>query len=96
MSSSEDTPGLGLLGHQSLARPLTPAEQQLAQALEQVYASGRHEFALVVQALEQMQVARPSGAGGPWTLEVLEAELQQINSSLDAAYAGRSARPLRA
>jgi len=92
MTDHPTTATLGLLGNQSLSRSLTPAEQHLAAALEQVFASGCHDFAVVAQNLQDMHVARPSGESAPWTPEVLEAELRRINDSLDAAYANRHAR----
>jgi hypothetical protein len=75
------------LKHQSLGRPLTAEESALANALEKIFLTGQHDFAEVARALEQDGVKRPSGEKGPWTVAVLEAELAQINASLDAAYA---------
>jgi hypothetical protein len=75
------------LAHQSLGRPLTPAEQALAAALERIFATGTHEFDAVARALEADGVARPSGEAGAWTAAVLERELAGINAGLDAAYA---------
>ena len=74
------------LQHQSLGRPLTDSERALASAIEAVFSTGQHDFKDVVRALEQEGVRRPSGAPGPWTLTVLEQELEAINHSLDAAY----------
>jgi hypothetical protein len=71
---------------QSLARDLTPVELALAQALENIFATGQHSLAEVAAELQQRGVAHPSGAHTPWTLPVLEEELRRINSSLDAAY----------
>jgi len=84
-------PDLGTLGHQSLVRPLTEAEQRLAAALERVFASGQHDFQAVAQTLQGMGVPRPSGTAAPWTAEALEAELRLINQSLDEAYLARNA-----
>jgi hypothetical protein len=75
------------LKHQSLGRPLTPEERALADALEAVFRTGEQDFENVARALERDHIKRPSGASGPWTAAVLEAELATINSSLDAAYA---------
>jgi hypothetical protein len=71
---------------QSLARPLTPAEQALAEALEGIFSAGQHDFEMVVVQLNSHGVARPSGQGGDWTVAVLEDELKTINAALDAAY----------
>ena len=75
------------LAHQSLGRPLSVTEAELAHRLEQVFATGEHDFEAVAAALEAEGVARPSGASGPWTAVVLQEELAAINASLDAAYA---------
>jgi len=74
------------LGHQALARRLTEAEQNLARALEAIFASGQHDLAAVVQRLNEDGVQRPSGERAPWSLEALQRELAAINSSLDEAY----------
>jgi hypothetical protein len=72
---------------QALARPLTAAEEALADALLSIFASGEHDFAGVAERLNTSGVARPSRADGAWSLSVLEAELSAINRSLDDAYA---------
>ena len=74
------------LMHQSLGRPLSAEERALADALEAVFRSGKHDFEEVARALEQGGVKRPSGAKEPWTAAALEQELATINASLDAAY----------
>jgi hypothetical protein len=75
------------LAHQSLGRPLSQAEMDLAVAMERIYATGEHDFEKVAAALQQEKVARPSGAAGPWSAAVLHDELKRINASLDEAYA---------
>lgn len=90
MSNPDNTTTLGVLGRQSLRRPLTSAETALARALEEVFATGQHEFPAVVEYLSQRHIVRPSGIPGPWTLEVLQVELQRINASLDDAYCKRN------
>ena len=82
----DDSADLGRLGRQSLRRPLSAAEAKLAEALEQIFASGRHEFAAVAAGLHELRVPRPSGATEPWSVEALESELRLINASLDEAY----------
>jgi hypothetical protein len=74
------------LAHQSRARDLTGAEQALARALEEVFATGAHAFADVAQALQAKNVKRPSGTSEPWTEAALLSELSAINRSLDEAY----------
>lgn len=78
---------LARLARQSLRRPLTAQETALSEALLGIFAAGEHDFVRVAAALEERRVARPSGKKGAWTPETLEAELAQINASLDAAYA---------
>jgi hypothetical protein len=75
------------LARQSLARPLTAAEQAFATALEAVFAAGTHDFPAVATALQAQGIARPSGTAAPWTATLLASELAAINASLDAAYA---------
>lgn len=74
---------------QSLARELTPLESALAEALEKIFATGKHAIADIVAELQKHAVLRPSGATGEWSALGLEAELHRINESLDAAYLGR-------
>lgn len=75
------------LARQSLGRPLSQAEGALAEALEAIFRTGQHDFAKVAEELQSRAVIRPSGEAGPWTVDTLEAELRDINASLDAAYA---------
>jgi hypothetical protein len=82
----DDSADLGTLGRQSLRRPLSDAEAKLAEALEQIFASGRQDFADVAAGLRELGVPRPSGATDPWSVEALESELRLINASLDDAY----------
>ena len=82
---------LGRLGCQSLRRPLSAAEAKLAQVLEEIFASGRHDFADVAASLAELRVPRPSGSTEPWSVEVLESELRLINASIDDAYTHRRA-----
>jgi hypothetical protein len=74
------------LAHQSRARELTAAEQALARALEDVFATGTHAFADVAQALQSKNIERPSGTSEPWSEAALHSELSVINRSLDEAY----------
>ena len=79
------------LDRQALKRPLTDVENRLAAYLEQVFKGGVHDFNQVVALLQQSAVQIPSGAPGPWSLELLERELRAINASLDKAYASGGA-----
>ena len=61
-------------------------EIQLAKGLEQIFKSGIKDFAQVAVLLQQNGVQPPSGAAGPWSSQLLQAELARINQSLDEAY----------
>lgn len=74
------------LRNQSLGRPLTEVERDLASVLESIYAKGTHAFSEVVDALNTLGTRRPSGEPGPWTLTNFEDELKAVNASHDAAY----------
>ena len=87
MTTSEEV--YARLARQSLGRPLDPAEDALAEALESIFRTGCHDFEMVAAELNVSGVARPSGEGGGWTPEVLQAELAKINASLDQAYLRR-------
>ena len=89
----DDSADLGKLGHQSLRRPLSAAEAKLAQVLEEIFASGSHEFADVAASLGELKIPRPSGSTDPWNVEALESELRLINASLDDAYTPKRPDP---
>ena len=61
-------------------------EIQLAKGLEQIFKSVIKDFAQVAVLLQQNGVQPPSGAAGPWSSQLLQAELARINQSLDEAY----------
>lgn len=88
---SRPDPNAGL-GRQALKRALTDNETRLATGLEQIFRSGVTDLDRVASLLQQNGIQLPSGASGPWTVTLLEAELRTINQSLDRAYAtgGRS------
>ncbi len=75
------------LGRQALKRALTQEETRLAAGLEQIFRSGVVDLDRVAGLLQQNGIQPPSGAAGPWTVAMLEAELRTINESLDRAYA---------
>lgn len=76
----------GTLDVQSRGRELTDAEQAMASALEEIFASGCHDMADVASRLTAMNIAMPSGAASEWSVETLAAELATINAQLDAAF----------
>jgi hypothetical protein len=83
---SQPDPNAGL-ARQALKRPLSEAEARLAAGLEQIFRSGVTDLERVVAQLQQNGIQLPSGTNGPWTVALLEQELQTINASLDLAYA---------
>ena len=87
MGSISTDPNAGL-GRQALRRPLSAAEQRLGEVLEQIFRSGVTDFTQVALLLQQNGAQPPSGAPGPWTVELLHAELAAVNASLDRAYQG--------
>lgn len=87
MNTSPRLESTSPLARQALGRPLTPAETELATALETIFGAGTHDLIVVARQLEERQVRRPSGLNGPWSLAVLQEELSVINRSLDDAYA---------
>ncbi|MBV1706920.1 MAG: hypothetical protein KGQ37_06900 [Hyphomicrobiales bacterium] len=72
--------------HQSRARPLTDAEQALADALEAIFATRVTDFTEVVAQLNARGVAIPSRPGGTWTLAGFTAEIAAINAALDGKH----------
>lgn len=79
------------LATQAVRRPFTEQEQTLATALEQIFATGEHDFQAVARRLNERNVARLSSNTADWTAELLASELEAINDSLDAAYAAAPA-----
>ena len=72
--------------HQSLGRPLTAAEEALADALMQLYADGIEEPAAIADGLNRLAIPLLSSDKGSWTAELLHSELQALNAELDKAY----------
>ncbi|GIX13358.1 MAG: hypothetical protein KatS3mg118_1317 [Paracoccaceae bacterium] len=69
---------------QTLGRPLDPAEEALADALMEIYATGTHDFARVAAALAEAGVRAPRSGRTDWTEALLAEELAAINADLDA------------
>ncbi len=74
------------LAHQSLGRPLTKPEDQLAEALMAAYADGAADQAALAETLAAKGVVRPSTGQPDWTPETLGAELKALDADHDAAY----------
>ncbi|MCY6379769.1 recombinase-like helix-turn-helix domain-containing protein [Hoeflea prorocentri] len=86
MAAARAEPGRAELAHQSLGRPLSEAEQVLADALMDIYAQGETDQATVAAALTQRGVVAPNSGFRSWTAENLETELQTLNNDLDESY----------
>ncbi|WP_420396666.1 recombinase-like helix-turn-helix domain-containing protein [Nioella sp.] len=74
------------LANQGRGRPLSQAEDDLAEALMAIYGEGITGQAALAEALTVRAVIRPSSGKPDWTPDTLAAELQAINADLDAAY----------
>lgn len=74
------------LPYQSLGRKLSPAEEALADALMEIYASGASGPDAVAAALAQKAVASPISGRTDWTADSLASELAALNADLDQAY----------
>ncbi len=74
------------LAHQGRGRPLSKAEEALAEALMAIYGEGIKEQAALAVALASRSVIRPSSGKPDWTADTLAAELRAINADLDSAY----------
>jgi hypothetical protein len=72
--------------HQSLGRPLSVAEEALADALMQLYADGVETPEAIAEGLNRLAIAPLSSGTGSWTAELLHDELETLNADLDAAY----------
>ena len=74
------------LAHQSLGRPLSDAEDRLADALMAIYAEGILGEEALANALVERDVPRPSSGKADWTAKALATELKALNAELDVAY----------
>ena len=74
------------LPYQSRGRPLTPAEEALADALMEVYSGGAVGPDAVAAALAQKGIASPMSGSTDWTGERVASELAALNADLDQAY----------
>lgn len=74
------------LANQSRGRALSPAEDQLADALMAAYAAGALGEEAVAAALMAKGITRPSSNKVDWTADNIAAELRDLNADLDNAY----------
>lgn len=74
------------LAHQGRGRPLTKAEDDLADAMMEIYSERITGQDALAQALVKRGVIRPSSGKPDWTGETLAAELLALNADFDAAY----------
>ncbi len=87
LAEAQAATGRPELAHQSLGRPLTEAERDLAAAMMDIYGAGASDLAAVAQELTARALPAPSDGSTTWDAAKLEAELRAANASLDAAYA---------
>lgn len=62
--------------HQARTTEPTPYELKLAGAIEEVFGSGRHDLAGLVDGLNELGVPAPGGAA--WTAESYTAEIRRL------------------
>jgi hypothetical protein len=62
--------------HQAREHPLTPYEDSLADALENILGENRHALAEIVAALNERNLAPPGG--GTWTEASFTEEMQRL------------------
>jgi hypothetical protein len=74
------------LAHQCRGRELDEKENELADALMAIYATGEHDFAGVARQLADKGVVAPRSGRTDWTEALLAEELEATNCELDAAY----------
>ena len=67
-----------LVKHQTRTSDPTSYELKLAGAIEEVFGSGRHDLAGVVDGLNDMGVSGPGGER--WTEESFTAEMQRLGA----------------
>ena len=71
---------------QSRGRNLSERENAFAEALENIFATGVSDMAVVAEELTAARVEIPSAGKRIWTISIVQDELEAINVSLDAAY----------
>ena len=71
---------------QSRGRKLNANEQEFADALETVFATGVHDMDEVALKLIETGVISPMDGGSDWTATTLHKVLETINASLDEAH----------
>jgi hypothetical protein len=62
--------------HQARTTEPTPYELKLAGAIEEVFGSGRHDLAGLVDGLNELGVPAPGGAA--WTADSYTAEISRL------------------
>jgi len=73
----EDPGHVENLRWQTRPAPLTPEENALADALQTIFADGVYELDGIVERLDRMKIAPPSGASA-WTEQTFRAELRRL------------------
>ena len=67
-----------LSAHQTITEPPTPWQQELADALEAIFANGHHQLDEVVAGLNQSGVRPPSG--GDWSADNFTALMGELGT----------------
>ena len=86
MAAARTELGRPELARQSMGRELSEAEEVLADALMDIYASGVTGADAVARALAEKGVASPISGNTSWTAESVAADLAALNADLDEAY----------
>jgi hypothetical protein len=74
------------LANQSRGRPLSKAEQHLANAMMTIFADGTTGEAALALALTARGIVRPSSEKVDWTADNIASEFQALGANLDEAY----------
>lgn len=69
--------------HQARTVEPTPYEKKLAGAIEEVFGTGRHDLAGVVDGLNELGVPAPGGEA--WTTESFTTEMKRLAGPQDPA-----------
>ncbi len=87
LAEAQAATGRPELAHQSVGRPVTAAEQALADAMMEIYGSGVTDMDALARGLAERGVPAPVSGRTDWDAALLAEELAAANASLDAAYA---------
>lgn len=86
MRAARSEAGHAVLAHQSPGREISAEEAALAEAMMDIYATGKTEMADLAQQLAERGITAPVSKRTDWDAALLESELRAANESFDAAY----------